>query len=153
MAPKIFSINKNGEKINYDVILTFKSEINKQDYVVYTDNTYDEENEKPEVLQAVSLALFRGDPCCADFLRRGGNQMVQSVEVWRTGDDCLGACNPCRRRRSAARGEVRGDGGVPSSVGRESVASDGRARGRQPALRGTEVYFEEHPLGIYALER
>ena len=42
MAPKIFSINKNGEKINYDVILTFKSEINKQDYVVYTDNTYDE---------------------------------------------------------------------------------------------------------------
>ncbi len=44
MAPKIFSINKNGEKINYDVILTFKSEINKQDYVVYTDNTYDEEN-------------------------------------------------------------------------------------------------------------
>ena len=44
MAPKIFSINKNGEKINYDVILTFKSEINKQYYVVYTDNTYDEEN-------------------------------------------------------------------------------------------------------------
>lgn len=30
MAPRIFSINKNGEKIDYDVILTFKSEINNK---------------------------------------------------------------------------------------------------------------------------
>ena len=44
MTPRIFSINKNGEKIDYTVILTFKNETNQKDYVVYTDNEYDEEN-------------------------------------------------------------------------------------------------------------
>ena len=31
----------NGTKINYNVILTFKSNITGKNYVVYTDNTYD----------------------------------------------------------------------------------------------------------------
>lgn len=42
--PKIFTVTKNGIKIEYDVILTFKSEITGKDYVVYTDNKYDSEN-------------------------------------------------------------------------------------------------------------
>lgn len=31
----------NGTKINYNVILTFKSTISNKNYVVYTDNTLD----------------------------------------------------------------------------------------------------------------
>ncbi len=31
----------NGTKVNYNVILTFKSVITGKSYVVYTDNTYD----------------------------------------------------------------------------------------------------------------
>ncbi len=41
---KIFTILENGEKKEYDVILTFKNEKNEKDYVVYTDNTYDDDN-------------------------------------------------------------------------------------------------------------
>ena len=33
----------NGTKINYNVILTFKSIISNKNYVVYTDNTLDSE--------------------------------------------------------------------------------------------------------------
>lgn len=42
--PKIFTVFKNGAKMEYDVILTFKSEVTGKDYVVYTDNSYDEKN-------------------------------------------------------------------------------------------------------------
>jgi len=42
--PKIFTTLSNGTKIAYDVILTFKSEITGKDYVVYTDNKYDDKN-------------------------------------------------------------------------------------------------------------
>lgn len=42
--PKIFTVLKNGAKMEYDVILTFKSEVTGKDYVVYTDNSYDEKN-------------------------------------------------------------------------------------------------------------
>ena len=42
MNPKIFTVLKNGQKISYDVILTFKSVNTKKNYVVYTDNTYDD---------------------------------------------------------------------------------------------------------------
>lgn len=42
--PKIFTVLKNGIKIQYDVILTFKSEITGKDYIVYTDNSYDDKN-------------------------------------------------------------------------------------------------------------
>ncbi len=44
MIPKIYTTTKNGEKKAFDVILTFKNENNQKDYVVYTDNSYDEEN-------------------------------------------------------------------------------------------------------------
>ena len=42
--PKIFTVFNNGAKMEYDVILTFKSEVTGKDYVVYTDNSYDEKN-------------------------------------------------------------------------------------------------------------
>ena len=44
MNPKIYTTDKNGEQKAFDVILTFKNENNQKDYVVYTDNSYDEEN-------------------------------------------------------------------------------------------------------------
>ena len=40
MKPKI-SVMINGQVKEYDVILTFKNDINNKDYVVYTDNEYD----------------------------------------------------------------------------------------------------------------
>lgn len=44
MVPRIFTTTKDGKKQEYDVILTFKNEKNQKDYIVYTDNSYDEEN-------------------------------------------------------------------------------------------------------------
>lgn len=81
MAPKIFSINKNGEKINYDVILTFKSEINKQDYVVYTDNTYDEENKL-----RIYAAIY--NPLSNEFIKEVEEQ-TEWDEIYRLLDKVL----------------------------------------------------------------
>ena len=39
---KISTILSNGTKVEYTVILTFKSNINNKNYVIYTDNTYDQ---------------------------------------------------------------------------------------------------------------
>ena len=39
---KISTILSNGTKVEYNVILTFKSNINNKNYVIYTDNTYDQ---------------------------------------------------------------------------------------------------------------
>lgn len=44
MQKKIYTTTKEGKKIEYDVILTFKNEKNKKDYVVYTDNELDNQN-------------------------------------------------------------------------------------------------------------
>ena len=41
---KIYGTLEDGTKKEYDVILTFKNENNKKDYIVYTDNTFDKEN-------------------------------------------------------------------------------------------------------------
>lgn len=41
---KISTILPNGTKIEYNVILTFFNEINKKNYVIYTDNTLDQNN-------------------------------------------------------------------------------------------------------------
>ena len=41
MKKKIYTTTKEGKKIEYDVILTFKNEKNKKDYIVYTDNELD----------------------------------------------------------------------------------------------------------------
>lgn len=39
---KISTILANGTKVEYNVILTFKSNKTNKNYVVYTDNTYDQ---------------------------------------------------------------------------------------------------------------
>lgn len=41
MNKKIFTVLKDGQKILYDVILTFKSKKTLKNYIVYTDNEYD----------------------------------------------------------------------------------------------------------------
>lgn len=41
---KISTITKDGKKVEFDVILTFKNEDNEKDYIVYTDNSKDNEN-------------------------------------------------------------------------------------------------------------
>ena len=38
---RISTILSNGTKVDYNVILTFKSILSGKNYVVYTDNTYD----------------------------------------------------------------------------------------------------------------
>ena len=44
MKKNTFSmINENGEEIIYDVLFTFESEETNKNYIVYTDNTRDEE--------------------------------------------------------------------------------------------------------------
>ena len=44
MNKKIYTTTKDGKKIEYDVILTFKNEITNKDYIVYTDNQIDNQN-------------------------------------------------------------------------------------------------------------
>ena len=44
MNKKISTTTKDGKKIEYDVILTFKNEITNKDYIVYTDNKIDNQN-------------------------------------------------------------------------------------------------------------
>lgn len=44
MNKKIYTTTKDGKKIEYDVILTFKNETNNKDYIVYTDNKIDNQN-------------------------------------------------------------------------------------------------------------
>ena len=39
---RISTILPNGVKIEYNVILTFKSILSGKNYVIYTDNTYDQ---------------------------------------------------------------------------------------------------------------
>ena len=41
---KIYTQTKDGKKIEFDVILTFKNENNGKDYIVYTDNSIDDHN-------------------------------------------------------------------------------------------------------------
>lgn len=41
---KIYATLPNGIKIEFDVILTFKNELNGKNYIVYTDNMKDEYN-------------------------------------------------------------------------------------------------------------
>ena len=38
---KVSTILSNGTKVEYDVILTFKSILTGKNYCIYTDNTYD----------------------------------------------------------------------------------------------------------------
>lgn len=36
-------LNENGEQVEYEALFTFESEETNKNYIVYTDNTYDEE--------------------------------------------------------------------------------------------------------------
>lgn len=49
---KISTILANGTKVEYDVILTFKSNKTNKNYAIYTDNTYDQ-NKKLRFYAAV----------------------------------------------------------------------------------------------------
>lgn len=49
---KISTVLSNGTKVDYNVILTFKSVLSGKNYVVYTDNTYDQ-NKKIRFYAAV----------------------------------------------------------------------------------------------------
>lgn len=41
---KISTILSNGTKVEYNVILTFKSNITNKNYCIYTDDTFDQNN-------------------------------------------------------------------------------------------------------------
>ena len=68
--PKIFTTLNNGNKKEYDVVLTFKSEVTGKDYVVYTDNSYDKNN-KLKIYAAVY------NPLTNEFI-----EGVESREEW-----------------------------------------------------------------------
>ena len=68
---KIFTVLENGMKKSYDVILTFKNERNGKYYIVYTDNTYDEDNKL-----RIYAALY--NPLTNEFLG-----YVENKEEWR----------------------------------------------------------------------
>ncbi len=44
MNTKIYTTLENGKKIAYDIILTFKNKQTNKNYIVYTDNSYDQNN-------------------------------------------------------------------------------------------------------------
>lgn len=68
---KIFTVFQNGIKKEYDVILTFKNERNGKDYIVYTDNVYDEFNKLK-----IYAALY--NPLTSEFLG-----YVEDKEEWK----------------------------------------------------------------------
>ncbi len=49
---KISTILSNGVKVEYNVVLTFKSNINGKNYCIYTDNTLDK-NQKLRFYAAI----------------------------------------------------------------------------------------------------
>lgn len=42
---KVSSLNKNGQIVEYDVILTYHSNKYNKHYMIYTENKYDEKHE------------------------------------------------------------------------------------------------------------
>lgn len=67
---KIYATAEDGTKKEYDVVLTFKNENNGKNYVVYTDNTYDDE-QKLKIYAAIY------NPLTAEFLG-----YVENEEEW-----------------------------------------------------------------------
>ena len=57
MKAKIYGVYKDGEQREFNVILTYKSENTQKDYVVYTDNTYDDED-KLRIYASIYNPLF-----------------------------------------------------------------------------------------------
>ena len=61
---KISTTLPNGTRVEYDVILTFKSTITNKNYVIYTDNNYDQNN-KLRIFAAIynpNNNLYLGEP-------------------------------------------------------------------------------------------
>ena len=61
---KISTILPDGTKKEYDVILTFKNDKNQKDYMLYTDNSYDQNN-KLRIYAAIynpDTLEFLGEP-------------------------------------------------------------------------------------------
>ena len=70
MNKKIYTTTKDGKKIEYDVILTFKNEITNKDYIVYTDNQIDNQNKL-----RIFAAIY--NPLTNQFL-----EVPESKEEW-----------------------------------------------------------------------
>ena len=70
MNKKIYTTTKDGKKIEYDVILTFKNEITNKDYIVYTDNQIDNQNKL-----RIYAAIY--NPLTNQFL-----EVPESKEEW-----------------------------------------------------------------------
>ena len=70
MNKKIYTTTKDGQKIEYDVILTFKNEITNKDYIVYTDNKIDNQNKL-----RIFAAIY--NPLTNQFL-----EVPESKEEW-----------------------------------------------------------------------
>ena len=70
MNKKIYTTTKDGRKIEYDVILTFKNEITNKDYIVYTDNQIDNQNKL-----RIFAAIY--NPLTNQFL-----EVPESKEEW-----------------------------------------------------------------------
>lgn len=70
MNKKIYTTTKDGKKIEYDVILTFKNEITNKNYIVYTDNQIDNQNKL-----RIFAAIY--NPLTNQFL-----EVPESKEEW-----------------------------------------------------------------------
>lgn len=70
MNKKIYTTTKDGRKIEYDVILTFKNELTNKDYIVYTDNQIDNQNKL-----RIYAAIY--NPLTNQFL-----EVPESKEEW-----------------------------------------------------------------------
>ena len=64
MNKKVTTTLQDGTKKEYDVILTFKNDKNQKDYMLYTDNSYDQNN-KLRIYAAIynpDTLEFLGEP-------------------------------------------------------------------------------------------
>ena len=73
-----YIINDNGEKIRCDILFTFESEETGKNYIVYTDNSFDEEGN----IQ-VFASVYNPE------LEDQRLQPVETEEEWRTIDKIL----------------------------------------------------------------
>ncbi len=67
---KIYTTLKDGTKKEYDVLFTFTNDDNHKDYIVYTDNSYNEKN-KLKVFAAIY------NPYIYEFI-----EVPESKEEW-----------------------------------------------------------------------
>ncbi len=59
--PRVHAANKDGTTIDYDVVMTFTNDNNGKDYVIYTDNTTDDEGR-------LNLMVGIYDPCACKII-------------------------------------------------------------------------------------